>query len=458
MCGIVGIFGQPKATAWSCEALFAQQHRGQDSCGIAAAHKGTIHSRRFVGLVRDVLTPEVLKELPGDAAIGHVRYPTQGDAVIKNAQPHVFTSGGRTRFALASNGDITNLPTLRAMLTGRGVTLEGTNDAEVMAKCIGLWAYGEEMGLTAAIERWMKTGMGAYSTVLLTPAELYAFRDPNAFRPMALGEKDGAFIAASETVAMDILRAKVTGFVEAGSILRCGPEGLERVDGIDCKVRSHCIFEHIYFARPDSVVFGEKVFEVRKRIGEALADKDPVRADVVIPIPDSANYIGMAYAEASGIPLSLGLVRNHYVGRTFIAPDQLVRDDVVRLKFNPLPGFIKDKRVILVDDSIVRGTTIKQLVGMMRENGAREVHLRIGSPPIRHSCYYGIDTPVRSRLVAAERSPEKVAALLGADSLRYLTVAELRCCVAKPVHYCYACFNGDYPAGEKSEGDSVHGG
>ncbi|MEW5765987.1 MAG: amidophosphoribosyltransferase, partial [Acidobacteriota bacterium] len=281
---------------------------------------------------------------------------------------------------------------------------------------------------------------------------------PHGFRPLSLGEREGAVLLASETVAFDVLRGTFLEEIPPGALYRWDAGGLARLQGASPCGPHHCIFEHIYFARPDSRAFSERIFEVRRRIGEELANGDPVEADVVVPIPDSSNYIGLAYAHAKGLPFALGLVRNHYIGRSFISPDQVMRDDAVRLKFNPLPGFFEGRRVVLVDDSIVRGTTIRKLVRMMRENGAREVHLRIGSPPIRFSCYYGIDTPVRERLAAAFRSPEEVAKSLGADSLRYLPMEGLRCAVSSPDHYCYACFTGDYPEGCKAEGDTVSGG
>ncbi|MEJ2420888.1 MAG: amidophosphoribosyltransferase [Acidobacteriota bacterium] len=453
MCGICGIFGQPgiPAAHWASEALFAQQHRGQDACGLVSLDESGLHRERGLGLVRDVLTPRMISALPGHRAVAHVRYPTQGAATLPNAQPHLFENGGVKRFALASNGDITNLPELRRFITDRGYTLEGSNDAEVIAKCIGIWAYDDGLGLDAAIARWMETGRGAYSTVLLDADHLYAFRDPDGLRPMSLGEKDGVPIVVSETVALDVLRARFVEHVMPGSILRWGEDGFVRREGAPRKHHHHCIFELIYFSRPDSRVFSEEVFSARHRIGTALAEGDTVEADVVIPIPDSANYIALAYAKARAIPFAFGLVRNHYVGRTFIAPEQRMRDESVRRKFNPLPGFIQGKRVVLVDDSIVRGTTLRKLVRMIRENGASEVHVRIGSPPIRHSCYYGIDTPERDKLVAAGRNEDQVAQYIGADTLRYLTLPGLRSTVAKPDHFCYACFTGDYPAGMKDQ-------
>jgi amidophosphoribosyltransferase len=458
MCGVAGVFGDEQAVTLCGEALFAQQHRGQDSCGIASAQEGTVVRHRAMGLVRDALTPDLLASLAGWAAIGHVRYPTQGAATLENAQPHLFLEEGVPRFALASNGDLTNLPALRTLLEARGLRLQGTNDGEVIAACIGLWAFEDGLGLEGAILRWIGEGRGAFSALLLTPDALYAFRDPHGFRPLGVGIRENAFLLASESVAFDVLRGRFLEEVPPGGLYRFDRQGLHRLHVPSAVQTHHCIFEHIYFARPDSRVFGQRVFEVRRRIGEELARGDTVEADAVVPIPDSANYIGLSYAEARGIPLVLGLVRNHYIGRSFIAPDQVMRDDAVRLKFNPLPGFFEGKRVILVDDSIVRGTTIRKLVRMLRENGAREVHLRIGSPPIRFSCYYGIDTPVRERLAAAFKSPSEVALSLGADSLRYLSLEGLRRAVESPGAFCYACFTGEYPAGEKEEGDTVAGG
>jgi amidophosphoribosyltransferase len=450
MCGVAGVFGADEAASWTCEALFAEQHRGQDSCGIASACGGTLHLYKGVGLVREAIEPDVLAALPGKSAIGHVRYPTQGAATVENAQPHVFSKDGKPLFAVASNGDVTNLPALRAEVEARGYAFEGTNDGEVIAKAIGVWAFDDGLGLEAAIRKWMATGTGAFSTLLLAPDALYAFRDPHGFRPLSAGRLEGAAVLCSETVGLDILRADYVEDVPPGALWRWDAGGLAKLEGVPSERRRHCIFEHIYFARPDSTVFGDKVFEVRRRIGEALAQGDDTPGDAVVPIPDSANYIGMAYANARGLPTVMGLVRNHYVGRTFIAPIQLMRDETVRLKFNPLPGFFEGKRVFLVDDSIVRGTTIRKLVRMLRENGAREVHLRIGSPPIRHSCFYGIDTPERKHLIAADRTPEQVAALLEADSLRYLPLESLRTTVSRPGDYCCACFTGDYPAGRKA--------
>ncbi len=450
MCGIAGIYKKDGAAGFVAEALFAEQHRGQDSCGVVSAGPEGIFVCKGLGLVKDVLSSEAVSPLPGPSAIGHVRYPTQGAPTLENAQPHLFEKDGRPLFALASNGDLTNLPELREIIESHGYTLEGSNDGEVIAKAIGVWAYEDGLGLDEAIAKWVRTGRGAFSTVLLTKDSLYAFRDPYGFRPMSVGDLEGSPLVCSETVALDTLRAKFVEDVPPGSVFVWGPNGHERRLGAATASYRHCIFELIYFSRPDSRLFGESVYEVRRRIGEGLAEGDDTPGDVVIPIPDSSNYMALGYAAARRLPFALGLVRNHYVGRTFIVPEQQMRDESVRLKFNPLPGFIKDKRIFVVDDSIVRGTTIRKLIRMLRENGAREVHLRIGSPPIRYSCYYGIDTPERDKLIAAYRSEAEVASLLGADSLRYLPLEALKRSVSIPNDFCYACFTGDYPAGRKA--------
>jgi amidophosphoribosyltransferase len=449
MCGIAAIFNKNNSSYGVVEALFAEQHRGQDSAGIVSSDGRRLYSHFGLGLVKDTFSDEKLKGLPGEMAMGHVRYPTQGPVSLCNCQPHIFSLDGVPVFALASNGDITNLPELQEEIERDGLKPEGSNDAEVMAKFIGVNAYTKKMGIVDAIYLWMEKARGAYSALLMTNDALYAFRDPWAFRPMCFGEKDGVTAIASESVGLDILRIPYKGEIPAGSIYRWTKEGLASFPQKVIKPLRHCIFEHIYFSRPDSIIFGEKVFEVRRKIGEALACNDKVDADYVIAVPDSSNYIALGYANKSNIPFALGLVRNHYVGRTFIAPDQITRDEGVRFKFNPLPGFLTGKRLVVVDDSIVRGTTIKKLISMFRENGAAEVHLRIGSPPIRYSCYYGVDTPNRDKLIASKMDVEEIRAFIGADTLKYLEIEDLMKTVRDPENYCYACFRGDYPAGEK---------
>lgn len=449
MCGIAALFNKDNASFGVVESLFAEQHRGQDSAGLVSTDGNKLYSHFGIGLVKDTFKENMLQNLKGDKAIGHVRYPTQGRVSLCNCQPHIFSFNGDDIFAVASNGDLTNLPELSEEILKEGLKIEGENDAEVIAKFLGLYIAKKNFSIVDAIYLFMEKAMGAYSAVLLTKNELFAFRDPWAFRPMCYGKKDNFVAVASESVALDILRIPYEGEIPAGTIYRWDHSGLKIFERKSEKPLRHCIFEHIYFSRPDSIVFGEKVFEVRKKIGIYLAEKDNVKADCVVAVPDSSNYIGLGYAEKRGIPFVLGLVRNHYVGRTFIAPDQITRDEGVRFKFNPLPSFFKEKKIILVDDSIVRGTTIKKLIRMLKENGALEIHLRIGSPPIRHSCFYGVDTPNKEKLIASRMEIEEIRKFIGADTLNYLSMEDLRKCVFHPEDYCYACFNGDYPAGQK---------
>ncbi|MCX7830457.1 MAG: amidophosphoribosyltransferase [Acidobacteria bacterium] len=446
---MAALFNKDNASFGVVESLFAEQHRGQDSAGIVSTDGEQLYSHFGLGLVKDTFKTEILQNLKGKLAIGHVRYPTQGKVSICNCQPHIFKDSGEGVFALASNGDITNLPELAEEIRSHEIKIEGENDAEVIAKFIGLHHKKKNLSLVDAIYLWMEKAKGAYSAVLMTKNELYAFRDPWAFRPMCYGIKDDFVLVVSESVALDILRVPYSGEIPAGTIFKWDISGLKIFEKKTAKPSRHCIFEHIYFSRPDSIVFGEKVFEVRRKIGMLLAENDSVKADCVIAVPDSSNYIGLGYAEKRGLPFVLGLVRNHYVGRTFIAPDQITRDEGVRFKFNPLPSFFNGKKIILVDDSIVRGTTIKKLIRMLKENGALEVHLRIGSPPIRYSCFYGVDTPNRDKLIASKMDVEEIRKFIGADSLKYLPIEDLRKCVTLPDDYCYACFNGEYPAGEK---------
>lgn len=449
MCGIAALFNTVNASFGVVESLFAEQHRGQDSAGIVSTDGIKFHSHFGLGLVKDTFKNEILQKLQGNIAIGHVRYPTQGKVSLCNCQPHIFSYNGDDFFAVASNGDITNLPELTKEIIENGLTIEGENDGEVMSKFIGLYVSKKKFSYVDAIYTWMEKAQGAYSAVLMTRNELYAFRDPWAFRPMCYGLKDDFVSVVSESVALDILRIPYKDEIAAGTIYKWDKNGLKFFDKRNFKPLRHCIFEHIYFSRPDSIVFSEKVFEVRRKIGFLLAKNDTVEADCVVAVPDSSNYIGLGYAEKRGIPFVLGLVRNHYVGRTFIAPDQITRDEGVRFKFNPLPSFFNGKKVILVDDSIVRGTTIKKLIRMLKENGALKVHLRIGSPPIRFSCFYGVDTPNKEKLIASKMEIEEVRNFIGADTLNYLSIEDLKTCVNSPQDYCYACFNGDYPAGEK---------
>ncbi|GAB4187534.1 MAG: amidophosphoribosyltransferase [Calditrichia bacterium] len=455
MCGVAGIYYFDKSRKDAAEdvmlSLFAEQHRGQESCGIAISDGHEVYKRKFMGHVKEVFTPQVLEELKGFSGIGHVRYPTRGSSVLTNAQPYVVETLGGPVYSVASNGDIVNYEEVTMKLRAQGVHFKSNNDGELLGRYIVY--HHERMGLsiTAAIRKLMKEIKGAFSTVFLTRDTLYVFRDPYGIRPLHIGEIEGGIAVASETCALDILRAENIRAVKPGEIIAIDSNGLhstiqDEIRFEDLKQNTyHCIFELIYFSRPDSAEFGEYVYDVRQKIGATLASYDEFKADVVIPVPDSSNFMAIGYAQAKNIPFNFGLVRNHYVGRTFIKPNQYLRDESVRQKFNPLKDFFKDKKVVVVDDSIVRGTTLRKIVRMIRQSGAAEVHLRIGSPPVKHSCYYGIDTPTREELIANNMTLNEIRDYVGADSLKYLKIDDLKKCVATDNSYCYACFSGEYP-------------
>ncbi|RMI09530.1 MAG: amidophosphoribosyltransferase [Calditrichaeota bacterium] len=455
MCGIAGYFSRNGefAPAQVVLALYAQQHRGQESCGIAATDGKFLRRHRAMGYVKEAFPNQKLQELPGLAAIGHVRYPTRGSSVLTNTQPHLIETLSGPIYAIASNGDVVNYDEVANELQVKGVHFTSRNDGELLGRFIVYYHEREGKTIPEAIKLLMKRIKGAYSAVFLTRDTLYAFRDIHGFRPMMLGRVGEDMALASESCAMDILRADSVREVQPGEIVAITPHREYFTHYNDPTLLPetaehpvhHCIFELIYFARPDSYQFGEYVYEVRHKIGARLASYDDFDGDVVVPVPDSANFIAMGYAKATGIPLELGLIRNHYVGRTFIRPDQFTRDESVRQKFNPLRDFFTDKRIILVDDSIVRGTTIRKIVRMLRGAGAREVHLRIGSPPVRFPCYYGIDTPTYEELIANTLEESEICRYVEADSLKYLQWEDLRRCVKAPDNFCYACFDGDYP-------------
>ncbi len=452
MCGIIGVFGHPKAAELATLGLFAEQHRGQESCGIAVSNGKGFTLRKKMGLVKFVFSAEALAKLEGNIAIGHVRYPTRGTSTEDNSQPHVVETLAGPVYALASNGDIVNYDEMREILESKGVHFKSGNDGELLLKFIAYKIEIEKMSWLDAIRALMREFKGAYSTVFSFGEEMVIFRDPYAFRPMVYGQtEDGAFVVASESCALDIVKPVWKKEMKPAGIIHIDKSGYREIENDPAEYRmiqasQHCIFEHIYFSRPDSYQFGENVYEVRERIGALLAqgDKD-IEADVVIPVPDSANSMALGYAKESGVRYEMGLIRNHYVGRTFIKPQQTVRDESVSQKFNPLPNFFKGKRVVMVDDSIVRGTTIRKIVKLLQSHGAKEVHLRIGSPPVKNSCFYGIDTPTRDELVANRKSADEIREYLNVSSLRYLDIDELRQAVTEPDEYCFACFNGKYP-------------
>ena len=453
MCGIIGIFNHERAAELATLGLFAEQHRGQESCGMAVNDGTTIRLRKKMGLVKEVFSSDKLNNLKGRIAIGHVRYPTRGSSSVYNSQPHIVETLSGPSYALSSNGDVVNYTEMRKYLEDKGVYFASGNDGELLLKYIVYHVEKENIPIVDAIRIMMKNVKGAFSAVLATKTEMYLFRDPYGLRPMNYGKtKEGAIAVASESCALDILYMEWQKEVEPAEIIVINDDGVTNVknDPNEYRVTStdkHCIFEHIYFSRPDSINFGQNVFEVRERIGAemAKADEGEIFPDVAVPVPDSSNFIALGYAKQKGILFEMGLIRNHYVGRTFIQPDQTIRDESVYQKFNPLPKFFKGKNVVLIDDSIVRGTTIRKLVKLIKRAGAKEVHLRIGSPAVRFSCYYGIDTPTREELIANRMSEEEIREYSGADSLKYIPIENLMKTVPNPQNYCAACFNGEYP-------------
>lgn len=453
MCGVIGFYSDSTdAFGDLVTGLFQMQHRGQDACGIAISDRERIRLHKGIGYVREVFHERPREVFAGTLGCGHVRYPTQGSNRVSNAQPHLVSNLDGSLMALASNGDLTNYWELRAWLEERGVDFVGTNDGELLVKTIAYYHLREGLELVPAMRRMQQVVRGAYSACLVTRHALYAIRDPFSVRPLCFGSDGEDWIVASESVALDIARMEFIDEVAPGEVIRFDADGMERMPHPDLpSVRgehqqtAHCVFEHVYFSRPDSRAFGLFSYDVRKRIGGWLARNDAVQGDIVVPVPDSSNAVALGYAQASGLPFEIGLVRNHYVGRTFIRPDQVRRDDSVRLKFNPVAGLFEGKRVILVDDSIVRGTTSRKLVRMVRGAGAREVHMRVGSPVTSYSCFYGIDTPNRRELIGSDHSVEEIREHLTADSVMYTSVEGLKEAVGDRGNFCFACFTGAYP-------------
>ncbi len=445
-CGVFGIYGHSEAANLTYLGLHALQHRGQESAGIASTDGTRLYAHRQMGLVSDIFTQDVLSTLPGRAAIGHVRYSTTGSSHPKNTQPIVVTYS-RGEIAIAHNGNLTNARTLRGELEARGAIFQSTTDTEVI---IHLMARSRQEHMVSSVIEALLATKGAYSLLFLSPEYLIAARDPYGFRPLVMGRLGEAYVFASETCAFDLIEAEYDREVEPGEIIVVGSEGMKSFKPFPEATCAHCIFEFIYFSRPDSHLFGENVYKVRKEFGKELAKEQPAEADIVIPVPDSGVPAAMGYAEESGFPLELGLLRNHYVGRTFIEPQQSIRHFGVKLKLNAIRDVLAGKRVVIVDDSIVRGTTSRKIVKMIRDAGAREVHMRISSPPMKHPCYFGIDTPMPEELIANSLSVEETNKYITADSLGYLSLEGMRRAVMKyaPLRdksFCNACFTGDYP-------------
>jgi amidophosphoribosyltransferase len=460
-CGVCGVFGHAEASKLAYLGLYSLQHRGQESAGIVSSDADGLRLEKGMGLVQEVFLPPVLARLPGTAAVGHTRYSTAGDTTLLNAQP-ILIDCNKGQLAVAHNGNLTNAGQCRRTLEHRGSIFQTTSDTEVIVHLI---ARSPARNLQGALADALNQVEGAYSVVVLTRDDLYAARDPRGFRPLALGRLGDAWIVASETCAFDLLGAEYVRDIEPGEMLRISKSGLESVHFAPDKQHQHCIFEHVYFARPDSLVFGRSVEQSRELFGRLLAREHPVDADVVVPVPDSGVPAAIGYAMESGLPFRMGLIRNHYIGRTFIEPQQSIRDFGVKLKLNPVRTLLEGKRVVMVDDSIVRGTTSRKIVRMVREAGATEVHVRISCPPTVSPCYYGVDTPTREELLAADascirprlapddaslsgapRTLEEIRLFLGADSVGYLSLQGMRRAVGDSKgSFCTSCYTGIYP-------------
>jgi amidophosphoribosyltransferase len=443
-CGVFGIWNHPEAANLTYLGLYALQHRGQESAGIAATDGENFHCEKAMGWVADVFSGERLKRLPGHRAIGHVRYSTAGSSNLRNAQP-ITAKTARGPIAVAHNGNLTNADALRREMVDDGAIFQSNSDTEVI---LHLLARAPDGPLVEQIAHALARVRGAYSLLILTREAMYAVRDPHGFRPLTLGRLGGTWVVSSETCALDLLEARPERDVEPGEIVVIADDGVQSVRAFPPGERQHCVFEYVYFARPDSTLWGRNVHAVRKALGRELAREHPAAADVVIPVPDSGTSAALGFAEQAGLRYEIGLIRNHYVGRTFIEPKQGIRHFGVKVKLNPMREALEGRRVVVVDDSIVRGTTSRKIVKMVRSAGAREVHMRISSPPIQWPCYYGIDTPTRKELIAASHSVEEIRRYLGADSLGYLSLdGMLKATGNDPASFCHACFTGAYRVG-----------
>lgn len=441
-CGVFGISGNPEAATLTYLGLYALQHRGQEGAGIVCAHKGGLTAHRGVGLVSDVFKPHRLGRLKGDTAIGHVRYSTFGTSVLENVQP-LIVSYARGSMALCHNGNLVNANRLREELEDDGAIFQSTSDTGVI---VHLVARSKQPRFVDCVIEALQRVIGAYTLLATNGHEIVAVRDPHGFRPLWLGKLGDAHVLASETCALDIIDAEWVREVEPGEVLVVTPGHIESMKPFPPAKPRPCIFEFVYVARPDSTVFGQSVDDVRKHLGRNLAKVAPVEADIVMAVPDSSNQVALGYSHESGIPFDMGFIRNHYVGRTFIEPDQRIRDFGVKIKLNPSRSAIKDKRIVLVDDSIVRGTTSKKIIKMLRKCGVKEIHFRVSCPPIINSCYYGIDTPVREKLIAANMSVDEMREYLGVDSLAFNSLEGMVAATGSTVNeFCLACFNNDYP-------------
>ncbi|MGH9862255.1 MAG: amidophosphoribosyltransferase [Candidatus Acidiferrales bacterium] len=441
-CGVFAVYGHPEAAKLTYLGLYALQHRGQESAGIVSNDGREFHSHRGMGQVAEVFTETVMSTLPGPAAIGHTRYSTAGETCLSNAQP-IVVGCNKGAVALGHNGNLVNADQVRRRLEGAGSIFQTTSDTEVI---VHLLAQSRKETIREAIPEALRMVEGAYSLVMLTHDAVYAIRDPRGFRPLCLGRLDSAWVVGSETCAFDLIGAEYIREIEPGEMVVLSEKGVESSYFSPPVKHSYCIFEHVYFSRPDSIIFGRPVQKSREMLGRLLAREYPADADLVVPVPDSGSAAAIGYSVESGVPLKLGLIRNHYIGRTFIQPEQTIRDFNVRVKLNPVRSLLENKRLVLVDDSIVRGTTMRKIVRMIRDAGALAVHVRISCPPIISPCFYGIDTPTKRELIGAHKSVEEICQFIEADSLGYLSLENMRKAVADAEgRYCNACYTGHYP-------------
>jgi amidophosphoribosyltransferase len=441
-CGLFGICGHKEASMLTYLGLYALQHRGEESCGIVSSNGRRLYQRRAMGTVSDVFEKANLKKLKGHLAIGHVRYSTSGSSTLKNAQPFVINHR-RGAIAIAHNGNLTNSHELKSSLEADGSILRTNMDSELI---LHLLVKAKPKGIAEGLTEILPKIKGAYSLVMLTRDLLIGIRDPYGFRPLCIGKLGKSFVLASETCALDLINAKYERDVEPGEIVIISKSGLESIKPLPAARKASCIFEFIYFARPDSNIFTKSVYLTRKNLGRALAKEHPVGADFIMPIPDSGTYAALGFSEESKIPIEMGMIRNHYIGRTFIQPSQDMRDFNVKVKLNPIRDLLKGKRIIIVEDSIVRGTTSRTRVKALREAGAREVHMRVSCPPLISPCYYGIDFPTAKELVASSHSTEEIGKFINVDSLKYLSLEGMLASMMLPKEsFCTACFTKDYP-------------
>jgi amidophosphoribosyltransferase len=440
-CGIFGIVNHPEAARIAYLGIYALQHRGQESAGIASSDGRKLFLEKGMGYVADVFDGSRLERLQGDSALGHVRYSTAGESAAWNAQP-ILIDCWRGPIALAHNGNLTNAVQLRHELERDGAIFHSTSDSEVI---LHLLSRSRRRTLPEAFMEALRIIQGAYSLLLLTPEYLLVARDPHGFRPLCIGRVDGAYAVASETCAFDLIDAEYLRDVEPGEVIRIENGSLESQMPLPREKPSYCVFEHIYFSRPDSLVFGRTVNTSRREMGRHLAREHPVRADVVVPVPDSGVSAAIGYSQESGIPLEFGLIRNHYVGRTFIEPKQSIRNFGVKIKLNPVREILRNKSIVLIDDSIVRGTTSRKIMHLIRAVGVKEIHVRITSPPLIAPCYYGIDIPTRRELIASAKSVDEICRYIEADTLGYLSLDAVLKSVEDKNQYCDACFSDNYP-------------